>query len=358
MVQEKEELWLYEAVEPGQQGRLSVVTLTPEDIARYALVSQNHDLRYHASPASPMPTMVLTYAPLMREDIADANGFTALERSTTARRQTPFAKCEVWWWAPVKAGDTLTGNRKVFEKYERRGNRFVTFRVDAANQDGVAVARYDYTCIFDYAQGQREVPQEQGTAAPTLGPQIPPSATSAAKEYPSYESLEVGDLLPPLSLSESQEIINRKNDFRMFGPPSESNIHTDPEFAREGLFGGTVNRKNDFRMFGPPSESNIHTDPEFAREGLFGGTVNSGPATLSYVDQTLEQSFPLSAFYNGGRLLMRAIEPFRAGDTVTFQAEITNKAIEDSQKIVECRVRGVNQRGDLVSLSDARLVLE
>jgi acyl dehydratase len=118
-----------------------------------------------------------------------------------------------------------------------------------------------------------------------------------------------------------------------------------------------INRKNDFRMFGPPSESNIHTDPEFAREGLFGGTVNSGPATLSYVDQTLEQSFPLSAFYNGGRLLMRAIEPFRAGDTVTFQAEITNKTIEASQKIVECRVRGVNQRGDLVSLSDARLVL-
>jgi acyl dehydratase len=42
---------------------------------------------------------------------------------------------------------------------------------------------------------------------------------------------------------------------------------------------------------------------------------------------------------------------------VTFQAEITNKTIEASQKIVECRVRGVNQRGDLVSLSDARLVL-
>ncbi len=324
MVQEKEKLWVYDVVQAGQRGRASVVTLTPEDIARYARVSQNPDLRYQASPVIPMPTMVLTYAPLMREDIADANGFTALERSTTARRQTPFAKCEVWWSAPVKAGDTLTGNRKVFEKYERRGNRFVTFRVDAANQDGVAVARYDYTCIFDYAQGQREVPQEQGTAAPTLEPLTPPSATPAAKEYPSFESLEVGDLLPPLSLSESQEIINRKNDFRMFGPPNESNIHTDPEFAREGLFGGTV---------------------------------NSGPATLSYVDQTLEQSFPVSAFYNGGRLLMRAIEPFRAGDTVTFQAEITNKAIEDSQKIVECRVRGVNQRGDLVSLSDARLVL-
>ncbi len=324
MMQEKEKLWVYEAVEAGQQGRPSVVTLTPEDIARYALVSQNPDSRYHDSPAIPMPTMALTYAPLMREDIADANGFTALERSKTARRQTPFAKCELWWWAPVQAGDTLTGNRKVFEKYERRGNRFVTFRVDATNQHGQAVARYDYICIFDYAQGQREVPEDrQAAQAATVEPTIP-TPPKAKRELRSYESLEVGEKLPPLSISESQEIINRKNDFRMFGPPSESNIHTDPEFAREGLFGGTV---------------------------------NSGPATLSYVDQTLEQSFPLSAFYNGGRLLMRAIEPFRAGDTVTFQAEVTAKAVENGQNIVECRVRGVNQRGDLVSLSDARLVL-
>ena len=54
---------------------------------------------------------------------------------------------------------------------------------------------------------------------------------------------------------------------------------------------------------------------------------------------------------------MRAIEPFRAGDTVTFGPEVTTKKVEEGRKIVECRVRGINQRGDLASLSDAKLVV-
>jgi acyl dehydratase len=116
-------------------------------------------------------------------------------------------------------------------------------------------------------------------------------------------------------------------------------------------------RKNDLRLAGKHRPSNIHTDEEFARKNIFGGMVNSGPATLSYVDQMLAQSFPLNAFYDGGRLLMRAITPFRSGDTVTFAGEVTGKRSENSQNIVECRVRGTNQRGDLVCLADATLIL-
>ena len=86
-------------------------------------------------------------------------------------------------------------------------------------------------------------------------------------------------------------------------------------------------------------------------------TVNSGPATMSYVDQMLERSFPLRAFYDGGRLLMRAITPFRAGDTVTFAGEVTDKRVEDGNRIVECRVSGANQRGELVCLSEATMML-
>ena len=54
---------------------------------------------------------------------------------------------------------------------------------------------------------------------------------------------------------------------------------------------------------------------------------------------------------------MRAITPFRAGDTVTFAGEVTSMREEAGQKMVECRVKGINQRGELVSLSDAALVL-
>ena len=328
----QENLWDYDAVEPGQDGFPTVVTLSAEHIAAYARVAQNPDPRFHASAANTeyggalvaMPTMVLTYAPLLRDEIAERQGFVALEESKTARRQTPFAKCEINWFRPVRAGDTLTGTRRVLEKYERRGSRFVTFRVESSNQAGEPVARYDYTCIFSYAKGQRDVPREPGMAQPPLAHAAAAVTTNVPGRWLTFDAIAVGDPLAPLALSESQEIMLRKNGLRLAGKPKPSNIHTDEEFARKNIFAGMV---------------------------------NSGPATLSYVDQMLQRSFPLRAFYDGGRLLMRAITPFRAGDTVTFAGEVTGKRQDDGNKIVDCRVRGINQRGELVCLCDATMVL-
>ena len=107
----QEKLWDYEAVEAGQDGASTVVVLTAEHIAAYARVAQNPDSRFLANAANAeyggalvaMPTMVLTYAPLLRDEIASRQGFVALEESKTARRQTPFAKCEVCWFRPVFA---------------------------------------------------------------------------------------------------------------------------------------------------------------------------------------------------------------------------------------------------------------
>ena len=327
MLEQREKLWVYDAVEPGQSGGETVVEITAENIAMYATVSQNPDAMYRkgaagqdtGTPLYAMPTMVITYAPLLREEIAQTNGFVALEHSTTARRQTPFAKCEAVWFHPVKEGDTITGTRGVLEKYERRGSKFVTFRVQAHNQHGELAAQYDYTCIFEYSQGQLTVPKEPGTDVPK-----PLVVAPSAHHVLTFDSIEVGHQLATLEITESPEIILSKNDFRLAGKPSVSNIHTDEEFALKNIFGGAV---------------------------------NSGPASMSYVDQMLERSFPLRSFYQGGRLLMRAITPFRSGDTVTFQGEITGKRTEGEDKIVECRVKGVNQRCELVNLSDAVFVL-
>ena len=331
MVEITERLWDYDAVQPGQAAQPTVVTITPEQIAEYADIAQNPDSRYHLGNGSdeyggaavPMPTMAVSYAPLLRAEIAENNGFTALEQSRTARRQTPFAKCEATWFRPALAGDTITGVGRVLEKYQRRGSKFVTFRIEATNQRGEPVGRYDYTCIFEYAHGQRAAPSDEVTAL------LPRTEAPALKPAPSqpltYESVRVGDTLAELAITESQEIINRKSDFRLAGKPSESNIHNDEEFARRNIFGGTV---------------------------------NAGPATMSYVDQMLELSFPLRAFYDGGSLLMRAITPFRSGDTVTFAGEVTGKRREDNRGLVQCRVKGTNQRGELVCLADAVMALE
>ena len=329
MVEITERLWDYDAVEPGQAAQPTVVTITAEQIAEYAEIAQNPDPRYRlgngsdeygGSPA-PMPTMAVSYAPLLRPEIAENNGFIALEHSKTARRQTPFAKCEARWLRPALVGDTITGVGRVLEKYERRGSRFVTFRIEAKNQRGEPVGQYDYTCIFQYAHGQRSVPRDVVTAV--LPRSEAPDLTPAPSSLLTFDSVSVEDTLAELAITESQEIINRKSEFRLAGKPSESNIHNDEEFARQNIFGGTV---------------------------------NAGPATMSYVDQMLQLSFPLKAFYDGGSLLMRAITPFRSGDTVTFGGEITGKREEGGQGLVECRVKGVNQRGELVCLADAVMV--
>ncbi len=322
MVETAERLWTFDAVEPGQQGADTVVAITPENIAGYALAALNGDPRYHGPGASlAMPTMALSYAPLLREEIAEANGFTALEQSKTARRQTPFAKGEIRWHRPVRAGDVITGSRRVLEKYQRRGSRFVAFRVGGVNQRGETAVEYDYTCIFDYAGGQRERPNSNPAPEGEGNGRPPKGEGNGRPRLLDFETAE-GTPLAELSVTESQDIINRRSAFRLAGRPNESNIHTDEEFARQNIFGGTV---------------------------------NSGPATMSYVDRMLQLSFPPEAFYHGGRLLMRAITPFRSGDTVTFAGEVTGKRREEGRGIVECRVRGVNQRGELVCLADAAL---
>jgi acyl dehydratase len=150
------------------------------------------------------------------------------------------------------------------------------------------------------------------------------AVTSGQARVMTFDTVALGDPLAPLAVSESQEIMIRKNDLRLAGKHRPSNIHTDEEFARKNIFAGVV---------------------------------NSGPATLSYVDQMLQRSFPLRAFYGGGRLLMRAITPFRGGDTVTFAGEVTGKRNENGKNMVDCRVRGTNQRGELVCLCDATMVL-
>ena len=93
-------------------------------------------------------------APLRRPDIAANNGFTALEKASENARQTPFSKCEVRWHAPIQSGDFITSFGHILNKEERRGNKFVTFRVEATNQNDEKVAEYDYTCFFEYAKGQ------------------------------------------------------------------------------------------------------------------------------------------------------------------------------------------------------------
>ncbi len=331
MPNEPEKLWDYDAVAIGQTGTQTTVTITTDMLREYAQATQHargSELDQTSDVAHPaavlaMPSMVLAYAPLLRYDLAENNGFVALEDSKTARRQTPFAKCDIRWHAPVAVDDCITATRRVLDKYERRGSKFVTFRVEAVNQRGVMVADYDYTCIFAYAQGQKTVPAsgEAETGGTAVRPGQPVAETH---QILTAEHATEGTALPALRVTESQD---------------------------------TILGYNDIQLAGRLMTSNIHTDEEFARQNIFGGAVNAGPATMSYVEQMLTLSFPLSAFYSGGRLLMRAVEPFRAGHMVTLRGEVTAVQAMGDHCRVGCTVRGTNQLGSLVCLAEATLNL-
>ncbi len=156
--------WEYDAVEVGQTGPNITVEVTDELISAYATAVRNPNPEYQLDDGETqdgrlklaMPTMIFRVAPLRRHDIAANNGFTALEKVSQNPRQTPFAKCEVRWFSPIRAGDSITSYGHIVDKQERRGNKFVTFRIEASNQNDEKVAEYDYTCIFEYAQGQNK----------------------------------------------------------------------------------------------------------------------------------------------------------------------------------------------------------
>jgi acyl dehydratase len=140
-----------------------------------------------------------------------------------------------------------------------------------------------------------------------------------------FDNLLVGDELPSFEIDETQDTINGARLIE----------DHDQEIPR-----------------------NIHTDPEFAKEGLFAGTVNAGITTMAYVNQMLEQWFPASNLYDGGRLEFKAIDPFRPGDTVTFTGKIAGKREENGKKIVDCKIEGHNQLGKIMGVAEATLVLQ
>lgn len=50
-------------------------------------------------------------------------------------------------------------------------------------------------------------------------------------------------------------------------------------------------------------------------------------------------------------------DELRTGDTVTFAGEVTDKRREAGKAVAECRIKGTNQRGELVCLADATMVM-
>jgi len=147
------------------------------------------------------------------------------------------------------------------------------------------------------------------------------------KKNPSFESINVGDELPPFEIGETQETMDAPQ------------VHS---------------RTPQVKGMKPPEErKNLHNDVDFAKKSLFGTTANAGVMTMAYVNQMIEACFPSEAFYNGGTLTYKGINPFRDGDEVVFTGEVVGKRSEKGKKFIDFAIKGVDKTGRLVGIAEA-----
>ncbi|MCL4535253.1 MAG: MaoC family dehydratase [Bacteroidetes bacterium] len=137
----------------------------------------------------------------------------------------------------------------------------------------------------------------------------------------SYDELQIGEMFPPLVKVETQDAINRYAEL------------------------ASLPRQEDVR--------NLHTDDEYAKTTVFAGTVNMGVATVAYCLEALEQVIPTEALLNGGRIEIKAIEPVRAGDTITIVGSVTGKREENGARFVDLEIKAENQHGRLAAVGTA-----
>ena len=149
--------WL--AVQVGDQSLSYTYVVTHEAISDYCravgyenpIYGNDQAAREVGFPGAFAPaTMLYTYAPQRRQELMMAKGYLAPEQSPDAPKSTPFVATRInFQGVLVRPGDVIMSTTRVSEKSERRGRRFVTFRVTAHNQRRELVGEYDYTCLWD-----------------------------------------------------------------------------------------------------------------------------------------------------------------------------------------------------------------
>jgi 3-hydroxybutyryl-CoA dehydratase len=124
-------------------------------------------------------------------------------------------------------------------------------------------------------------------------------------------NIKVGDALPPLSKTMSQEMINA---FEKSGGAEGPSQFTDLETAKDTL--GTAT------------------------------TVASGRMSLTFATELLRRYFGADIYNRAGMVDLRFLRPVRPGDTVTFNGKVNGITKEADGCRVSVEVSATNQKGD------------
>ncbi len=302
-------LYEWDIAEIGHRAPPFMHTATAESIADYCKAVRNTNPLYlneNAARQGPFgtiiapPTYVFKCAPMRRNEVMHAQGYASPEEKRD--RATPFAKTEIHFQRPIRLNDTITSVVELAEKYIRRDNQFITWKIGAVNQHGDKVVDYSYTIIWRRA------------------PQDPNAAKTARPPRPAEEPAPAERQLQAITKLETQEAIDDYSELTRVRPRISASLHSDPEFAQRTIFGGTV---------------------------------NMGVATTAYCSEVLEQAFgPGALLKHGSRLEFKGIRPVHAGTRLTLSGEITN---EDGN-VVDCKVMAHDDDKTLMGIATATVV--
>ena len=164
----QETIYEWEVAQLGDTSPPFIYDVTAENIADYCRAVQYENPVYMSDAAAKEagyagvlapPTMIYTFAPQRRIDVIAARGCIAPEQSSTNPRSTPFVATDVHFQGTTVApGDTITSSTQVINKFQRKDNKFITFRVTARNQRDELVVEYDYVCLWESASRKTPPP--------------------------------------------------------------------------------------------------------------------------------------------------------------------------------------------------------
>jgi acyl dehydratase len=135
-------------------------------------------------------------------------------------------------------------------------------------------------------------------------------------------SYKVGDQIPPLTKTMTQEAINL---FEKSGGATGPSQFTDLDTARSTL--GTTS------------------------------TVASGRMSLTFATELLRRYFGADVYNGRGMVDMRFLRPVRPGDSVTFTGKVTGLSKEADGCRVSVEVNATNQKGDVTAAGTGACVV-
>ena len=247
------------------------------------------------------PGYIFVAAPQRRHATMASIGCRAPEQDPSDPRSTPYVGSDVRYHRLIKAGDVVRSVTVLHRKFERGGNRFIVFRVDASDASGRPIAEYDYTCLWERVSGGARPSPDRPASVP--GGDLPPDTGPVLVKTETVETIAAYGELP-------------------------------------------VDRPHDWLS--------THTDEKFARQAIFGGTVNAGVVTAGYTAQWLDLVESAGALWHGGRLESRALAPVRAGDTLRITGRVREEAGDTPVRVYE--IVAVNQAGVLAFRSVATVM--